>query len=68
MASKQRNPAAWGADRARNAICLAAIDFENNPHPLTLQHRRAHWLARRFRLPLTMARVDADLHFGGVAR
>jgi hypothetical protein len=66
MAPKKMNPASGAADRARNCFAVAATGSENNAPKPEIQDRRAHWLARRFRLSLAMAEAVATLHFGEV--
>jgi hypothetical protein len=66
MASKRVNPATRAASRARNCFAVAAIGSDNKSTTPNLQEHRAAWLARRFRLSLTMAAAVADLHFGEV--
>lgn len=66
-APEMRSPASRGdADRAGNCLKLAAIDeAENTPFGADLQQHRAAWLARRYRLHPSFARLLVGLAFDG---
>ncbi len=70
MAFETISPAALAdAGRARNVFGLQASNgSEHNKPALSLQELRAAWLARRARLPLTLAGTLAPLAFGMEAR
>ena len=60
--ARRRRPADFGN------VITAAIGPDHKSAATGLQHCRAIWLARRFRLPLTVAAIVADLHFGEATR
>lgn len=62
MASTQRKPAAWGADRPSNTFVLAVERFEVIP-PLTTTIQAPH-VARRFRVKPHLAATIAPLIYG----
>ncbi len=67
MVFEMRKPAPVRAgDGLRKLTCLAAVDPTINPLIVEIQHRRAAFLARRYRVPCTMASVVAALAFGEV--
>jgi hypothetical protein len=65
MTSQTPNPAAANCGARETFVCMAALNEpENTPSYSQIQSRRAAWLARRFRLPTTIAHAVAALHFG----
>ena len=66
MLHKRKSPPA--ATGGLGNVITAAIGPDHKSAATGLQHRRAIWLARRFRLPLTVAAIVADLHFGEATR
>jgi hypothetical protein len=66
MLYHKESPASLAADRAPNSsLCLAACD--GSEHSLTrpeIQAFRVAWIARRSRLPLSVAAALAPLAFG----
>ena len=67
MKADIENPAAWAdADRAPNSFKFAAVNgSEITPTALEIQAFRIAWIARRARLPLSIAAALAPLAFGG---
>lgn len=66
MTHQTSNPATRAdAGRARECIAVAANVPEHIGSPIDLQLRRAAWIACRYRLAPTMARLVAELTIGG---
>jgi hypothetical protein len=66
MKSKRENPPAATGGLWSTCERLAAKNHrpEIAQAPTEIQNRRVIWIARRFRLPPTMAVVIADIAFG----